>query len=141
MNIKEYFKALRFSPAHHLGAGDIRITMGQQEEIEAELAAMTKERDELKKDLGFSMDEANGLQGKLHAEREKVALIAKERDVQCGLKHDCIRLLEAEREKVATLRDSLKAYRDAFRDGPENCGYTLYGEVDEKAKQALEATA
>ena len=34
MDIKKYFKELRFNAAHHLGAGDIRITIGQQKEIE-----------------------------------------------------------------------------------------------------------
>ena len=31
------FKALRFDENHHLGLGDIRLTIGQQEEIEAEI--------------------------------------------------------------------------------------------------------
>jgi hypothetical protein len=31
--VKSYFEALRFSPRHHLGLGDIRLTIGQQEEI------------------------------------------------------------------------------------------------------------
>lgn len=33
MDLDKYFKGMRFSPAHHLGLGDIRITMGQQDEI------------------------------------------------------------------------------------------------------------
>lgn len=36
-NLAEYFRELRSNPAHHLGLGDIRLTIGQQEEI----AAMT----------------------------------------------------------------------------------------------------
>ncbi|KKL53837.1 hypothetical protein LCGC14_2271420 [marine sediment metagenome] len=28
------FKALRHDPAHHLGLGDVRLTIGQQQEIE-----------------------------------------------------------------------------------------------------------
>jgi len=32
-DIKEYFKELRFNPNHHLNLGDIRLTIGQQEEI------------------------------------------------------------------------------------------------------------
>jgi len=33
MNISEYFEKLRFDDKHHLGLGDIRLTMAQQEEI------------------------------------------------------------------------------------------------------------
>ena len=40
MDIKKYFKELRFNPAHHIGAGDIRITIGQQEEIEREVSRL-----------------------------------------------------------------------------------------------------
>lgn len=32
-DLEEMFDRLRFDPAHHLGAGDIRLTLGQQEEI------------------------------------------------------------------------------------------------------------
>lgn len=31
--IDAYFKSLRFNPSHHLGLGDIRLTVSQQEEI------------------------------------------------------------------------------------------------------------
>jgi len=31
--LSEYFKLLRFDKAHHLGSGDIRLTIGQQENI------------------------------------------------------------------------------------------------------------
>lgn len=31
--LRDYFEKLRFDPNHHLGMGDIRLTMGQQEEI------------------------------------------------------------------------------------------------------------
>ena len=31
--LDEYFKSLRFDKNHHLGLGDIRLTIGQQEEI------------------------------------------------------------------------------------------------------------
>lgn len=33
IEIKEYFKKLRFDNDHHLGLGDIRLTISQQEEI------------------------------------------------------------------------------------------------------------
>lgn len=33
MNLSEYFRKLRFDKDHHLGMGDIRLTLGQQEEI------------------------------------------------------------------------------------------------------------
>ena len=32
-DITVYFKELRFNKNHHLGLGDIRLTIGQQEEI------------------------------------------------------------------------------------------------------------
>lgn len=32
-NIRQYFRTLRFSEHHHLGLGDIRLTMSQQEEV------------------------------------------------------------------------------------------------------------
>lgn len=32
-NIRECFKQLRFDKKHHLGLGDIRLTIAQQEEI------------------------------------------------------------------------------------------------------------
>jgi len=31
--LEEYFKKLRFDENHHLGMGDIRLTIAQQEEI------------------------------------------------------------------------------------------------------------
>ncbi len=31
--VDEYFRKLRFSSSHHQGLGDIRLTMGQQDEI------------------------------------------------------------------------------------------------------------
>ena len=33
MDLEKYFMKLRFDPKHHLGLGDIRLTIGQQEEI------------------------------------------------------------------------------------------------------------
>ena len=32
-NIMDYFKSLRVDKNHHLGLGDIRLTIGQQEEL------------------------------------------------------------------------------------------------------------
>jgi len=31
--LSNYFRGLRFDPSHHLGCGDIRLTIGQQDEI------------------------------------------------------------------------------------------------------------
>lgn len=31
--LQEYFLALRCDPAHHLGLGDVRLTLGQQDEL------------------------------------------------------------------------------------------------------------
>ena len=33
LDIREYFKQLRFDENNHLGLGDIRLTVAQQEEI------------------------------------------------------------------------------------------------------------
>lgn len=33
MNVEEYFLKLRFDKSHHLGVGDIRLTLGQQDEL------------------------------------------------------------------------------------------------------------
>ena len=41
------FNKLRFNNKHHLGLGDIRITIGQQEEIEKVVADLLKQIDEL----------------------------------------------------------------------------------------------
>jgi len=32
-DLRKYFEQMRFDKNHHLGMGDIRLTMGQQEEI------------------------------------------------------------------------------------------------------------
>ena len=45
MNIKKYFKKLRFDKNHHLGLGDIRITIYQQEEIEKEFERLKKKNE------------------------------------------------------------------------------------------------
>jgi hypothetical protein len=31
--LHDYFRAMRFDPAHHLGFGDIRLTIGQQDDL------------------------------------------------------------------------------------------------------------
>lgn len=55
-----------------------------------------------------------------------------------------IRIEETWREKlresqaqVVALRDALTQYREAFSDGPENCGCILWEKVDEIAAAAL----
>jgi hypothetical protein len=37
-----WFRGLRFNEAHHLGLGDIRLSIGQQDEIAAEFALLRK---------------------------------------------------------------------------------------------------
>ena len=49
--LSELFHELRHDKNHHLGLGDIRLTVGQQEEIEAMFAALEAERDALKMEL------------------------------------------------------------------------------------------
>ncbi len=55
-----------------------------------------------------------------------------------------VRIEETWREKlresqaqVVAMRDALTQYREAFSDGPENCGCILYEKVDEIAAAAL----
>jgi hypothetical protein len=31
--LHDYFRTLRFNPKHHLGLGDIRLTLGQQDQL------------------------------------------------------------------------------------------------------------
>ena len=31
--LHDYFRAMRFDPSHHLGLGDIRLTLGQQDDL------------------------------------------------------------------------------------------------------------
>jgi hypothetical protein len=31
--LHDYFRAMRFDPSHHLGLGDIRLTIGQQDDL------------------------------------------------------------------------------------------------------------
>jgi len=31
--LHDYFRAMRFNPKHHLGLGDIRLTLGQQDDL------------------------------------------------------------------------------------------------------------
>ena len=45
--VKEIFLQLRFDKDHHLGLGDIRITIGQQELIESKFEAIEKQVEKL----------------------------------------------------------------------------------------------
>ncbi len=45
--------------------------------------------------------------------------------------------LRESQAQVVALRDALTQYREAFSDGPENCGCILWGKVDEIAAAAL----
>jgi hypothetical protein len=49
MDIKEYFRNLRFDEKHHLGLGDIRITYAQQEDIIAFVNKLVKKINKLEK--------------------------------------------------------------------------------------------
>lgn len=53
MDIENYFKKLRFDKNHHLGLGDIRLTIAQQEEIIKEFKKMKKEIKSAKKLLKY----------------------------------------------------------------------------------------
>ena len=50
MDIEKYFEELRFDKNHHLGLGDIRITIAQQEEIIAEIQRLKKRVNSLRYD-------------------------------------------------------------------------------------------
>lgn len=45
--------------------------------------------------------------------------------------------LRGSQSQVVALRDALTQYREAFSDGPENCGCILWEKVDEIAAAAL----
>ena len=49
--MKEYFRKLRFDKNHHLGLGDVRLTIGMQEELIAKNAELL---DALKKNIPLS---------------------------------------------------------------------------------------
>lgn len=44
---KQRFEKMRFDPKHHLGMGDIRLTVGQQEEVLADLREWISVEDRL----------------------------------------------------------------------------------------------
>jgi len=41
------FEKMRFDETHHLGLGDVRLTIGQQQELEEENAELLKDRERL----------------------------------------------------------------------------------------------
>lgn len=45
MTLEEYFLKLRFDKNHHLGCGDIRLTLGQQDELLAMFGTRPEARD------------------------------------------------------------------------------------------------
>jgi hypothetical protein len=44
MKINDYFEQLRHDENHHLGLGDIRLTVGMQEDIIEQLSNISQER-------------------------------------------------------------------------------------------------
>jgi hypothetical protein len=71
---EEWFRQLRFDKHNHLGLGDIRLTIGQQEEI---LAAM-KEKESLAHDRGVIID----------SQLEHIAALEKQVDHDRGLQDE-----------------------------------------------------
>ena len=147
MNIKEYFKNLRFSPAHHLGGGDIRLTIGQQEEIETELTAMRTALSQVATNLGngsvvspdagvefMTRDLPNEVRLYCEKLRSELAAMTKERDELTTGSFDISALYQAEREKVAKLRK--------VANHSPNCAKALavWKECDCGLDETLEAT-
>ncbi len=60
MSIRDEFNALRFDSAHHLGLGDIRLTIAQQEDIAARVEAAEAEVQRLRQGLWDCFREAGG---------------------------------------------------------------------------------
>lgn len=52
IDIKKYFEALRNDEKHHLGLGDIRLTLAQQEEIIEAIETLRWELDEYFSNIG-----------------------------------------------------------------------------------------
>ena len=83
---EEWFKKLRFDEYHHLGLGDIRLTIGQQEEILAEITSLDflhkldhsladqwrAKNEELNEEANRNMEELCRLRGVL----EKIRIVA-----------------------------------------------------------------
>ena len=76
-------------------------------------------------------------------ERELAAVNA-DRDVLradlCAFAVDMERELSASQQEARRLREALEKYRDALSDGPENCSFSKYEEVDEIARESLSST-
>lgn len=51
------FEKYRFDPDHHLGLGDIRLTIAQQEEIEARIAKLEEALKELGNEKNWYCDD------------------------------------------------------------------------------------
>ena len=134
MDIVEEFKRLRFLPEHHLGLGDIRITIGQQEEICAEierLRSLEKQRifanEELCKEierLRAELHNATDAAAKVFAENERLRnnLVAIEDEkntyldyVGDALSQDDDETLWDAAQRVLSERDALKADAERYR--------------------------
>ena len=76
-------------------------------------------------------------------ERELAAVTA-ERDVLrgdlCTFAVDMEKQLSASQQEAQRLREALEKYRDALSDGPENCPFSKYEQVDEIARESLAST-
>ena len=76
-------------------------------------------------------------------ERELAAVTA-ERDRLRDTKWEGITKLEsdlaASQQEARRLREALEKYRDALSDGPENCPFSKYEQVDEIARESLAST-
>ena len=65
------FREMRFDKHHHLGLGDIRLTIAQQDEIEGRIANLERENAEMREFIGDLLGRAtkrrfyNALEGKL----------------------------------------------------------------------------
>ena len=62
LQVAKYFRALRFDERTHLGLGDIRLTMGQQEDLIAEYEALVREREEAERKLADALQSVQSWQ-------------------------------------------------------------------------------
>ena len=69
-------------------------------------------------------------------ERELAAVTA---DL-CAFAVDMEKQLSASQQEAQRLREALEKYRDALSDGPENCPFSKYEQVDEIARESLAST-
>lgn len=114
-------------------------------QLETELAEVTRQRDKYFEYWeSFAADRIKKHKELIKTTRQRDELKEQNRlfrneTLICA---DCDAVRKIEYDEAIRQRDELAealiAYREALHDGPDNCTYRRYEEVDELAKQALE---